>query len=154
MFHSLLTVSLRRYASISSFSKQLQLQFRCCVNVKWPIQSQQGNGHVLKKYAHAQKFVRLRLYYHIMLLLVESSYEEMWPVSADEAELCFCVHEWFCWVCDLKNSCGSMDSCSLQRGRLLGTNPQDYWDANLPHRFPSFPQLDWDLGLCYFCASC
>lgn len=24
---------------------------------------------------------------------VESSYDQMWPVAADEAKLCFCVHE-------------------------------------------------------------
>lgn len=35
----------------------------------------------------------LRLYYHIMLVLVESSYDEMWPVAADEAKLCFCVRD-------------------------------------------------------------
>lgn len=102
MFHSLLTVPLRGYGGIS-FSKQLTaVQMLCKCQ---PIQSQRGYGHVLKNYAHAQKFVGLRLYYPIMLVLVESSYNEMWLVAADEAKLCFCVCERFCWVCDLKCSC-------------------------------------------------
>jgi len=100
-FHSLLTLPMQGCAGISSFSKQLQLQFRCCVNVKQPIQSQRDYSHVLKNYVRAQKFVGLWLYYHIMLVLVESSSD---AVAADEAKLCFCVHERFCWVCDLKPS--------------------------------------------------
>lgn len=153
MFHSLLTVSLKRVCRHIFFLQTIvtAVQMLGERQIAYSVRAEPV-VMCLKNYAHAQKLVGLRLFYHIMLLLVESSYKEMWPVAADEAKLCFCACEQFCWVCDLKCSCWSVAFCPLWSGRLSGTDPWDCWDASLPPRFLSSPELDWNLGLSYFYA--